>query len=254
MLCASSCQFIDKLKARDHLNQGVQAYQNKKYDEAIEEFRVAIELDPLLTDAYLYLATTYRAQFVPFAPSPDNLRRGQEAIATFERVLELEGANNLAITTAMANIADIYRNMDEPERSKEWYRKLMDQMEDKAEALYGIASIDYNLVNDKTGNDGENVENLTEEEITELNRSIDEAIASLHEALEIRPEYTDAMEYLNLAYREKAELAQDDEERRNWEREADKLALAALEMKRKLQREAERRRREVFSKGGSEEE
>jgi tetratricopeptide (TPR) repeat protein len=242
-----------KLEARDHLNQGVQSYTAKKYDEATEEFRAAIELDPELTDAYLYLATTYRAQFVPLAVSPENLRRGQEAIATFERVLELAEANDVAVTTAMANIADLYRNMNEPEQAKEWYRKLMDKMDDKAEALYGIATIDYNLANDKTGHDGENVENLTEEEIAEVNQAVDEAIDTLKQALEIRPEYTDAMEYLNLAYREKAELAQDEEERRNWEREADKLALEALEMKRKLQREAERARREVFSAGRSEE-
>jgi len=252
----SSCKLINvlrKLEARDHLNQGVQSYGAKRYDQAVEEFRASIELDPELTDAYLYLATTYRAQFVPLAVSPENLRKGQEAIATYERVLDLAAADNIAVTTAMANIADLYRNMNEPEQAKEWYRKLMDKTENKAEALYGIATIDYNLANDKTGHDGENVEELTEEEIAEVNQIVDEAIETLKEALEMRPDYTDAMEYLNLAYREKAELAQDEEERRNWQREADKLALEALEMKRKLQREAERARREVFSKGKSEE-
>jgi hypothetical protein len=54
------------------------------------------------------------------------------------------------------------------------------------------------------------------------------------------------MEYLNLMYREKAELAPDEEERRRWEREADKLALEVLEEKRRQQQEAERARREIF--------
>jgi hypothetical protein len=122
----------------------------------------------------------------------------------------------------------------------------MEITDQKAQALYGIASIDYNLADEKTGPDGDNVENLTEEEVAEVNRIVEEGIESLQQSLEIMPEYTDAMEYLNLLYREKAELAVDDEERRRWQREADKLALDALEMKRRLQREAERARRQVF--------
>lgn len=243
LLSSASCGFLDKLRARDHLNSGVQAYTAKRYDEAVEEFRAAIENDPELLDAYLYLATTFRAQFVPLAVSPENLRKGQEAIATFEQVLELDPGN----ATAMANIADIYRNMNEPDRAKDWYRNLMEVQEDKSEALYGIASIDYNLADEKTGKDGENVENLTEEELAEVNRQVDEGIDSLRQALEIRPSYTDAMEYLNLLYREKAELAQDEEEQDRWVREADKLALQALEEKRRLQREEERKRREIFT-------
>jgi tetratricopeptide (TPR) repeat protein len=250
-LGASGCKLLNQLEARDHLNKGVQAYSGKRYEEAIEEFRQAIELDPELVDAHLYLGTAHRALFVPFATSPENLRRGQEAIATFEGVIDIEGADNLRLTTAMANIADIYRNMNEPERAKDWYRRLMDVLEDKAEALYGIATIDYNMADDLTGTDGENVENLTEEQVAEVNERVDEAIQSLQEALEIRPSYTDAMEYLNLLYREKAELATEDEERRSWLREADSLALRAVEEKRRQQREEERARRQVFGKGAA---
>lgn len=241
-LGAGGCQFMDKLKARDHLNRGVEAYRMKNYTAAEEEFKAAIELDPELLDAYLYLATTYRVRFIPMVTTPENLRLAQQAIATFEQVLQRDPRN----LSAMANIADLYRNMGEPEKAKEWYRKLMEVQEDKSQALYGIAVIDYNLVNDKTGEDGENVPNLTEEEIAELNRLVDEGIEVLQQALEINPRYTDAMEYLNLLYREKAELAADDEERRNWIREADKLALRAIEVKRQLEREAEEARRRIF--------
>jgi tetratricopeptide (TPR) repeat protein len=250
VLGMASCQFRDKLRAREHLNQGVQAYLAKNYDEAVEEFKTSIELDPQLIDAYLYLATAYRVQFVPMAPSPENLRRGQQAIATYEKVLEIDPVN----TTAMAHMADIYRNMNEPEKAKQWYRRLIDAGYDRAQALYGIATIDYNLAADKTGIDGENVENLTEEEIADVNVAVDEAIDSLKQALELRADYTDAMEYLNLSYREKAELAGEDEEARNqWLKEADKLALLAVEKRRQQQRQAERERRKVFSSSEDEE-
>ncbi|MFZ0430383.1 MAG: tetratricopeptide repeat protein [Acidobacteriota bacterium] len=245
----SGCTFYNRLQARDHLNKGVEAYTAKNFDAAADEFKASVELDPNLVDAYLYLAAAYRAQFVPLVPTPENLRKGQEAIATFEKVLELDPKS----VNAMANIADIYRNMNEPDKAKDWYHKLMDIQEDDSQALYGIATINYNLVDEKTGKDGENVPNLTPEERAEVNRMADEAIASLKEAIAINENYTDAMEYLNLLYREKAELAENDEEKDKWEKEADKLALEVLNKKRELQRQAERARREVFRSTPTEE-
>ena len=239
----SGCQFADQLKARDLLNKGVAEYTGKKYDEAAALFQESIELDPELKDAYLYLATTYRAQFVPFAQSPENLQKGQQAIDTFEKVLEMEPGN----TNAIISIAGIHRDRSEPDLAKEWFRKLMDNVDTKADALYNIASINYNLVDDATGKDGENIENLTEEEVLETTGLVDEAINSLKEALEIKADHTDAMEYLNLFYREKAELAIDEEEKVLWEKEADKLALQAVEVARQKKIEEERARKQVFT-------
>jgi tetratricopeptide (TPR) repeat protein len=242
LLGLSGCQFYDKLQARDQLNKGVQAYTSKQYKSAAEHFQTAIEKDPTLIDAYLYLATTLRAEFVPLVTTPDNLRRGMESIRAFEEVLKLD-ANNV---NAMANIADLYRNMEKPDEAKEWYRKLMTIEAQKAQALYGIASLDYNMANELTGKDGENIPNLTPEKKEEVSRMVDEGIATLRQALELNKRFSEAMEYLNLLYREKAELAENDEEKRQWEREADKLALEAMELKRQLQREAEAARRQMF--------
>lgn len=239
----SGCKFADQLKARDTLNKGVADYTSKRYDEAVAKFQEAIELDPELKDAYLYLATAYRAEFVPFAQSPENLQKGQQAIDTFQKVLEMEPTN----TNAIISIAGIHRDRSEPDEAKEWFRKLMDNPDTKADALYNIASINYNLVDDATGKDGENIENLTEEELAETESLVNEAIESLKEALDLKPDHTDAMEYLNLFYREKAELAKDEEERDLWETEADKLALQAVEIARQKKIDEERARKQVFS-------
>ena len=62
----------DKLRARDKLNKGVQAYKGGQTDPAIEDFKTAKDLDPKLTNARLYLATAYSAQYIPGAPSDEN--------------------------------------------------------------------------------------------------------------------------------------------------------------------------------------
>ena len=57
-----------KLQARDHLNKGVQAYKNAKYEQAIDHFQQSVALDPTLINARLYLATAFAQQYIPGAP------------------------------------------------------------------------------------------------------------------------------------------------------------------------------------------
>ena len=76
-----------KLKARDLLNKGVASFKDGKYDDSIESFKQAKELDPTLLNARLYLATAYATEYIPGAPSDDNVRVGQQAISEFQDVL-----------------------------------------------------------------------------------------------------------------------------------------------------------------------
>ena len=234
-------QIMDKLSARDELNKGVKAYSAQQYDEAIVHLEEAIKLDPELLDAELYLATTYRVQYMPGAQSMDNLKMAQQAIAIFERVLEKDPGNQ----SCMANISGIYNSMGDYDMAKERYRKQIASNPSNPEPLYGIGTINWQLAYDRTGMTGENVENLTDEEKAGVHSTVDEGIEVLKEALQINPGYTESMQYLNLLYREKGKLASDDEEKSNWEKEADKLALDALEIQRKQKEDEERARRSL---------
>lgn len=245
-LLLSGCTFLDKLKARDHLNKGVNAYEVKKYDQAVEHFQKSVELDPELTTAMLYLATAYRAQFLPGAQSAENLEMARLAITTFERVIKQDPTN----ANAMANIAGIYQGLNDYDQAKDWYRKRVEVEQTNAEPLYGIAVIDWQLAYDKTGMTGDNVQYLGEQEKAEVHALVDEGIDALKKALELKPDYVEAMMYLNLLYREKAKLVlKDEEEKKRWQREADRLALQALETKRQQELEAERLRRSLTGSG-----
>ena len=95
LLVLFSAVGCSKLRARDQLNKGVQAYKNAKYEDAIEHFKNAVELDPSLINARLYLATAYAQQYIPGADSPENNRFAEQAIDVFKQVLALhppEGA------------------------------------------------------------------------------------------------------------------------------------------------------------------
>src|SRR6185369_13665238 len=92
-----------QLKARDNLNQGVQAYKNAKYPEAIALFQKAVELDPDYKTTHLYLATAYMTQYIPGAESPENVRLAESAFNEFQNVLKLDPKDELA-TASIASL------------------------------------------------------------------------------------------------------------------------------------------------------
>src|SRR5664280_3636661 len=89
----------NQLKSRDQLNQGVQAFKNAQYPEAVERFKTAVELDPTFSTARLYLATAYMQQYIPGADSPENNKMAVAAYDQFMKVLEQEPKNPIAIAS-----------------------------------------------------------------------------------------------------------------------------------------------------------
>src|SRR6202030_2615006 len=78
----------NKLKARDLLNKGVANFKNGQYDVAVEDFKEAKDLDPSLLHARLQLGTAYASQYIPGAPSEENIQRDNAAINESKGVLE----------------------------------------------------------------------------------------------------------------------------------------------------------------------
>src|ERR1700726_4144584 len=107
LVSAAAGAGCDKLRARDKLNKGVQAYKANQTDLAIEDFKQAKAFDPSLTNAQLYLATAYASQYIPGAPSEDNVRLGEQGIAEFKEVLQADPSN----TSAIDGIGSILYNM-----------------------------------------------------------------------------------------------------------------------------------------------
>ena len=106
-LLATSCE---KLKARDQLNKGVQAYKSAQYPQAVEHFKTAVELDPKFDTARLYLATAYMMQYVPGAESPENMQMANAAQDQFQKVLDRQLLTN---TLAIASIASLLFQREE---------------------------------------------------------------------------------------------------------------------------------------------
>ncbi len=90
-------QTEEQRQAREALNNGVQDFKNAQYEEAIENFRNAKQLDPRLVNARLYLATAYASLYIPGAPSDENRQKGEAAIREFQDVFTIQSDNLSAI-------------------------------------------------------------------------------------------------------------------------------------------------------------
>ena len=239
----SGCGFIYKLRARDALNKGVRAFTEQKYEEAAKFFEESISLDPEFKIARMYLATTYTSQFVPGSPDPKSNEMAMKAVQTFKDVLGMDQAN--PDINAMISIASLYYQLREYDESKVWCRKIMEVDPTNAEALYRIAVIDFDDSLKKTGLQGENVEFLNSEEKSHALVDIEEGLKALDQALQIRPDYFDAMEYQNLLWREKAKFEKDPKVKNELILQADRVAQKALSLRLRAQEEEAKKPRKL---------
>src|ERR1700690_458421 len=137
-----------KLRARDLLNKGVAAFKNAQFDTAVEDFKQAKELDPDLLNARLYLATAYASQYIPGAPSEENMRHGNEAITEYREVLEKDG-NNLSAIDGLASI--LYQMAGQPfdpkkfEESKKFHQMHIALKPQDPQPYYSVGVIDWAL-------------------------------------------------------------------------------------------------------------
>ena len=246
---ASGC---DKLKARDELNKGVAAYRDGKYDQAIEFFKAAKDNDPTLTNARLYLATAYATQYIPGAPSDENVRMGEAAVKEFKDVLSADPNNISAIDGTGSILFNMAGTPYTPERfleSKTYHMKHIALKPEDPEPYYWIGVIDWtlsyrsNLVargNWRLANAGKPLKDddplppaVRDTYMKENGQMIDEGIEDLKKAIELRPDYDDAMAYLNLLLRRKADEAATPAERADLLKQADDLVEKAKEIKQK---------------------
>ncbi|MBK5290631.1 MAG: tetratricopeptide repeat protein [Acidobacteriia bacterium] len=203
-----------QLKARDQLNKGVHAFKLAKYAEAVEHFKVATDLDPTFPTARLYLATAYMSQYIPGADSPENVEMAKNAYDQFAKVLEQDDKNGVAI----ASIASMYFHQKKWAEAEQWYKRLAKADPSNKEGLYTMGVIAWTKsfqkrmearakMSMKPEDPGPLKDKKVREELNaELLPVINEGMQHLESALKIDPEYDDAMAYLNLLHRERADL------------------------------------------------
>jgi tetratricopeptide (TPR) repeat protein len=256
-LFGSGCGY---LKARDELNKGVASMRGAKFKDAAEHFKSAMELDPSWDVPRLYLATSYMSQWIPGAESPENQEFAKNAREGFLKVLESspQDKTSLASLASMAFSEATTGTLTPEEKNKkldesaEWHKKHI-AVEPTAEHYYSLAVINFTkwvpdwlaarsaakMRQDEPGplKDAKARAALKEKD----GMLVDEAIGYLRKALELDPEYENAMAYLNLMLRQPADYLDSKEDYDKNIAEADQWLQKYLDTKKiKAEREAKK--------------
>ena len=260
LILAAGVSGCNKLRARDLLNKGVAAFKEAQFDKAVENFKEAKELDPDLLNARLYLATAYASQYIPGAPSEENKRHGEEAIAEYKSVLE-KIPDNLSAIDGLASI--LYQMAGQPfdekkfEESKTYHQKHISLKPQDPSPYYSIGVIDWAIayrgntemradynkahINKQVKDTDPLPADVRAAYTQKYGPLVDDGISSLQQAIKINPEYDDAMTYLNLLYRRKADMVESSAERDGLTKQADDLLDKVKEIKQKRAEQPEQK-------------
>jgi TonB family protein len=215
----------DPVDGRGWLEKGIQAYKEARYPEAVVALQRADDLNPNEVNPRLYLATAIMVQYIPGGDSPDNVELARRAESEFELVLRLD-RNNVTALSSLASLSyqeaqgiqdreQKFRKLDE---SASWYGKVLVADPANKEAYYSIGVIDwlkwYSALLKARAQLGMRPDDpgplrdpaLRRELRDKYGPLIEDGISKLQKALEIDPAYDDAMAYMNLMIRYRADL------------------------------------------------
>jgi tetratricopeptide (TPR) repeat protein len=140
---SSGCGVINRIRAKNQLNEAAKAYREGHFPEAEEHSRRAAELDPNNKTAPMFIARTIHAQYRPGVQSPENIAKAQEAITAYQQLL----ANNPQDEESYKAIAYLYEATHQDDKLRQWIqsRAASDTTppEKRAEAYVVLASKDW---------------------------------------------------------------------------------------------------------------
>lgn len=112
----SGCGFINKIRAKNELNDGARAYNAGKYAEAQAYFERALKLDPNQQNAALFRARSIYSQYRTGIDTPQNLKIAQDAIAAYQDILKNDPTNDEAFNL----IGALYGRLKEEDKQRDW--------------------------------------------------------------------------------------------------------------------------------------
>ena len=243
------CTIVNRVRAKNALNEGARAYRDGRFADAEERFRSAYELDPSQKNAPLFIARAVQQQYKPGVQTPENLAVGEKAVQAYQDILR----NNPGNEDAYKAVVFLYGQMKRDEKVNEL---LMQRASGgptpaaKAEALTILASKQWNCSYEIT----EQKENKTTEnkpdkifihykkpanqaDFDKANQCATEGLRLAEQAINLDPNNPNAWSYKANLLREKAKLAEMSGD--NTAKEAlGKQYEAALETQKKLSAES----------------
>jgi hypothetical protein len=156
---SGGCALINRVRAKNALNEGARAYRDGRFKDAEDKFREAYSLDETQKNAPLFIARAVQQQYKPGVNTPENVQMGERAIRAYQDILDREPGNE----DAYKAIVFLYGQMKRDDKVNELLQTRAEKGTTptaRAEALVILASKQWQCAYDIT----ERKENQTKEE------------------------------------------------------------------------------------------
>jgi Tfp pilus assembly protein PilF len=262
----SGCEYARKVIAKDKLNQGMIEYNKGNYRNAQEFFKDASGTDPNNANTWLCLGATLVKDYRKEIDDAKKKDFANQALEVYRKALSLANGNCGVIDNALSYVAVIH---DDMKNTEEWRKTMLDRAtnecmkkDTRAQSFYGLGVNYWQCSYDQTTRyQDKALFNTDQFHYRKMDYS-PEALADrqkaqacvtkgfeyFEKALAIDPEYTQAMFYKGLLYRELQKLIKEEPKRKEFEQMALKIAAEASALQKKREAAAaEQRLREAAS-------
>lgn len=253
ILAAPALTGCNKVRARVELKKGNALYQQESYTKALPQFQRGIELDPGATFAWRSVGLSALALYRPGDADKQNREYERIAIDAFEKYLE-DYPDDSRIHEYLLTM---YVNSKQYDKALAYIDQQIQATPEKSGELEGM-KVNILTQSGRLEQAAQLAQRVPEERRPEIlytvgvsawdksfhdpsldpvtrAKLVDLGLGSIKQALDIRPEYFEAMVYYNLLFREKAKLATDPFERQGYIDQATEWQQKAVELRKKTQ-------------------
>lgn len=250
----------NKLKSKQEIKKGNEFFKAGQYEPALASYQEALRLDPDEKKIFMNIGLAYMGQYQPGSKHPRDLEIALKAIDYLEKFVQTYPEDKKA-QKAREFLVSMYLATDRYDDAIKFYQEMLKTNPKDSKAMSSIAQMYFKKGDFDTavtwlkkrleveGNNPEvyyligvqawdrsyNFPDLSPETRAKI---VEEGMQALNKALEIKPDYFEAITYVNLLYREKAKMETDPARKKEFTETADKFLAQALELRKKA-KEAE---------------
>ena len=206
------------------MEKGGLDFRSARYAEAVADFQQATDLNPEDAGARLALAGAYVAQYDPGSAKPENVALAERARIEYGRVLQDEPRNLTALralgtlSLQEAQALPEAKRLNKLDDARDWFHRVIEADSKAKEAFCSLGLIDWLKFSPawleartRLGLKPEDPGPLTDaggrqDLLARYGGAIDSAVMNLTEALEIEPDYAEALATISWVMRVRADL------------------------------------------------
>jgi tetratricopeptide (TPR) repeat protein len=258
LLAVTVLSGCNKIKSKQEIKRGNEFLKAAQYQSALAAYQEAMRLDPAETKLNKHIGIAYMGLYQPGSKHPKDLEFAQKAIEHLKTYVAaypddkkvLEYLVSMYLNTeryddainfyqneilkrdpkdskAMQSVAMLYFKKGDFDNGVLWLKKRLEIEGNNPEVYYliGVQAWDRSY-------------NFPDLDPILRAKIVEDGLQSLNKAVELKPDYFEAISYINLLYREKAKMEPDPVKKQEFTDTANKYLQQALEMRKAAQEKA----------------